>query len=135
MIYAASHFSVFVLDQDEALAFYTQKLGFQVKTDTHRGDFRWLTICLPEQPELEIILIPAIAGVMFNEDAASEMRKLIRNGNLGVGVFQCKNIFLAYEELRQKGVNFLQEPKEIAWGIEALFEDNSGNWFSLTQRK
>ncbi len=134
MVCKITHFSVFVLDQEEALEFYTQKLGFQLKKDNKRGEFRWLTIGLANQPELQIILIPAKEGIMFDKEAALSMRTLLKKGAFGVGVFECKNIYALYEEYSQKGINFLQAPKQMEWGLEALFEDNSGNWFSLIQK-
>jgi predicted enzyme related to lactoylglutathione lyase len=89
----------------------------------------------PAQPEVEIILVPVEEGPLFDKTTATQLTKLIKQGTFGAGVFYTKNIFATYVELTEKGVNFLQSPKEIEFGTEALFEDNSGNWFSLMQVK
>ena len=133
MITKFSHFSVFVLDQDEALKFYTEKLGCTIKTDTYRGDYRWLTVVFPEQPDVEIILVPVEEGPLFDKDTAETISKLVKKGSFGMGVLLTRNIYATYIEMSEKGVNFLKEPGKIQFGIEALFEDNSGNWFSLLQ--
>ena len=70
---------------------------------------------------------------MFDEQSAEQMRDLIKKGKLGSGVFETKNCRATYTELKAKGVEFMSEPKEQFYGIEALFKDNSGNWFSLTE--
>ena len=74
-------------------------------------------------------------GFMFEEEAVSQLRALISTGKLGAGVFNTPNCQAAYEELSAKGVEFLSPPAERPYGIEAVFKDNSGNWFSLTQHK
>ena len=135
MITKMSHYSVFVTNQEEAIQFYTEKLGCSVKVDAYRGSYRWVTVVFPAQPEVEIILVPVEEGPLFDKNTAGQIAQLIKNGTFGMGVFYTKNIFATYVELTEKGVVFLQEPKEIAFGLEALFEDNSGNWFSLMQVK
>lgn len=135
MINRVSHFSIFVKDQDEAIKFYTEKLGCTLKIDTFRGDFRWTTVVFPGDPDTEIIIVPAVEGPLFNKETADQLSNLIGNGTFGVAVFHTNNIYATYVELSEKGVHFLQEPAEIAFGIEALFEDNSGNWFSLLQSR
>jgi len=136
MISKLSHISIFVLDQESAYDFYVNKLGFKVHTDAPMGpDMRWLTVFTPDQPELEITLMPIIEGMMFNKEAAEQMRNLVRNGTFGFGVFECKDIYATYEELKAKGVEFKKEPTEEFYGVEALFKDDSGNWFSLGQKE
>lgn len=136
MISRMSHATIYVMDQDKALEFYRDKLGFKVTTDvTMDGGFRWLTVAPENQPDFEIILMEPKAGFMFEEEAANQLRKLISNGKLGAGVFSTPNCQAAYEELSAKGVEFLSPPAERPYGIEAVFKDNSGNWFSLTQHK
>jgi catechol 2,3-dioxygenase-like lactoylglutathione lyase family enzyme len=136
MITKLSHASIFVLNQESAYDFYVNKLGFKVHTDAPMGEgMRWLTICPPEQPDLEITLMQISEGVMFNKETAETMRKLVEKGTFGFGVFECDDIYATYEELKEKGVEFSKPPKEEFYGIEALFKDDSGNWFSLGQKK
>ena len=136
MISRMSHATVYVADQNQALEFYRDKLGFRVKTDvTMDGGFRWLTVAPQNQSDFEIILMEPKVGFMFEEEAVSQLRALISTGKLGAGVFNTPNCQAAYEELSAKGVEFLSPPAERPYGIEAVFKDNSGNWFSLTQHK
>jgi len=130
-----THVSIYVLDQESAYDFYTNKLGFKVVTDAPMGDARWLTVCTPEQPELEITLMPVKEGMMFPKESADALKDLIRKGTFGFGVFKCNDIYATYEELKAKGVEFMKEPKKEFYGIEALFKDDSGNWFSLGQKE
>ena len=135
MITRANHFSVFVLDQDSAYDFYVNKLGFKVHTDAKMGPgMRWLTVTPPEQPDLEIALMAISEGMMFKKEAAEQMRELVKKGTFGFGVFECKDIYATYEELKKKGVEFTKAPKKEFYGIEVLFKDDSGNWFSLGQK-
>jgi catechol 2,3-dioxygenase-like lactoylglutathione lyase family enzyme len=136
MITKMSHVPIFVLDQDRALDFYTNKLGFQVRTDAKmEGGFRWLTVGPKDQPDLEIILMAVKAGMAMDEESARQLRSLIEKGKMGAGVFETGNCRKTYEELSKKGVQFLSPPEEKFYGIEAIFKDDSGNWFSLGQHK
>lgn len=136
MIARLSHVSIFVLDQDSAYEFYVNKLGFKVHTDAAMGPgMRWLTVCPPEQPELEISLMAISEGMMFDKESATQMRNLVKKGTFGFGVFECRDIYATYEELLAKGVEFKKAPKKEFYGIEALFKDDSGNWFSLGQKE
>ena len=128
-----SHACIWVLDQDEALTFYTSKLGFEVRTDTSMDTFRWLTVGPPDQPDVQIILAHP-GPPMLDPESAEMMKTLVAKGSLGAGVLETPDCEAAYRELRGKGVTFIQEPTERFYGIEATFRDNSGNWFSLTQR-
>jgi len=80
MIQRMSHTSIYVLDQDDALEFYTKKLGFEVRTDATMGDFRWLTVGPKEQTDLEIVLMPIRAGMTWNEATAKQVRSLVERG-------------------------------------------------------
>ena len=129
-----SHVSIFVLDQEEAKQFYTEKLGFVVKMDQKMdGGFRWLTVCPKEQPELEIILMGIGPGPMMDEKSSEQLKELVKSGKLGAGAFSTNDCMATYEELKAKGVEFFYPPKQQFYGIETLFKDNSGNWFSLNQ--
>lgn len=135
MIKRLSHATVWVLDQDRALEFYTTKLGFEVRTDARMGDFRWLTVGVPGQPDLEIVLMEPKAGPMMDEATASQLRELVEAGKLGSGVLAVDDCRRTYEELKAKGVVFMGEPSEQPYGIEAMLRDDSGNWFSMTQHR
>jgi catechol 2,3-dioxygenase-like lactoylglutathione lyase family enzyme len=136
MITKLNHVSVFVLDQDSAHDFYVNKLGFKVHTDAPMGPGkRWLTVTAPEQPDLEISLMAIDAGMMFNAESAAAMRDLVAKGTFGFGVFECNDLLATYEELKSKGVEFTKPPTKEFYGFEALFKDDSGNWFSLGQKK
>jgi catechol 2,3-dioxygenase-like lactoylglutathione lyase family enzyme len=135
MISKMSHVSIYVLNQESAYDFYVNKLGFKVHTDAPMGPgMRWLTVCPPEQPDLEISLMPIQEGMLFTKDAAEKMRDLVTSGTFGFGVFECKDIYATCEELKTKGIVFKKEPTQEFYGIEALFIDDSGNWFSLGQK-
>lgn len=136
MITKLSHVSIFVLDQESAYDFYVNKLGFNVHTDAPMGPgMRWLTVCPPEQPELEITLMAVVDGMMFKNGSAEKMRELVKNGTFGFGVFECRDLNATYEELKAKGVVFKKTPTKEFYGYEALFVDDSGNWFSLGQKE
>jgi catechol 2,3-dioxygenase-like lactoylglutathione lyase family enzyme len=133
LITGLSHTTIWVLDQDEALEFYTELLGFEVNTDATMDDFRWLTVNPPGRPEHELVLI--VPGPpMMDEESAEQVKALIAKGALGAGAFETDDCRATYAELSGRGVTFLSEPTERFYGIEATFRDNSGNWFSMTQR-
>lgn len=133
MISKVTHMSILVLDQESARDFYTNKLGFKIVTDAPMGeDARWLTVCPPSQPDLEIVLTP-VSKSMFTKEASEALRELVKKGTFGAAVFTCDDIFATYEELKAKGVEFTKAPKKEFYGIEAIFKDDSGNWFSLGQ--
>lgn len=135
MISKMSHVSIYVLNQDSAYEFYVNKLGFKVHTDAPMGkDMRWLTVTPPDQPDLEITLMAITEGMMFTKESAAAMKELVKKGTFGFGVFECKDIYATYEELKAKGVEFTKPPKKEFYGVEALFKDDSGNWFSLGQK-
>jgi catechol 2,3-dioxygenase-like lactoylglutathione lyase family enzyme len=136
MITKLNHVSIFVLNQDSAYDFYVTRLGFKVHTDAPMGPgMRWRTVCPPEQPELEISLMAIEDGMMFRKGAAEQMRELVKKGTFGFGVFECNDLNATYEELKTKGVLFKKPPTKEFYGYEALFTDDSGNWFSLGQKK
>jgi catechol 2,3-dioxygenase-like lactoylglutathione lyase family enzyme len=132
MITKLTHSPVWVLDQDEALDFYTRVLGFEVRNDVSMDTFRWLTVGPPGQPEFELILADP-GPPMLDPESAAQIRAMVAKGALGAGVFATDDVQRSYEELKERGVTFLAEPTERSYGIEATFRDNSGNWFSLTQ--
>ncbi len=137
MITKLSHITFFVLDQDKAYEFYVGTLGFKVSTDAKMPNgFRWLTVTPPQQPDLEIALLPPLAGGMsYDEETRNAFKVLLEKGALGAGVFDTPDCRATYEELKNKGVTFKSEPKEQFYGTEAVMSDGQGNWFSMTQRK
>jgi catechol 2,3-dioxygenase-like lactoylglutathione lyase family enzyme len=136
MISRMSHATVYVTDQEQALEFYRDKLGFKVTTDvTMDGGFRWLTVAPAGQSDFEIVLMEPKPGFMFEQEAADQLRALITGGKLGAGVFSTPDCQATYQELSAKGVEFLSPPAKRPYGVEAIFKDNSGNWFSLTQHE
>ncbi|WP_181780187.1 VOC family protein [Pseudonocardia pini] len=136
MIDRMSHTCVWVLDQDSAKAFYTEKLGLEVRSDVEMGSgfgaARWLTVGPPGRPEQEIILADPAMG--HDARTADQIRELVAKGALGAAVLATADCRATYEQLRERGVEFLQPPAERPYGIEAVLRDDSGNWFSLTQR-
>ena len=129
---------LWVHDQDEALAFYTQKLGMEVRVDVtvpHMDDFRWLTVGPPNQPDMSIVLM-AIPGPPRMEPATAEqVRDLMGKGLAGTVFLRTDDCHAAYEELRRRGVEFVEEPQERSYGIDTSFRDPSGNHFRLTQER
>lgn len=137
MITKLSHATLYVLDQARALEFYTHKLGFEVRTDFPlEGGFRWLTVGPKNQPEIELILYEARAfGGMMDEATVGHLRAVLEQGLMGGGVFETDDCQRTYADLRAQGVEFIQPPQERPYGVEALFKDGCGNWFSLTQHR
>ncbi len=134
MITNVSLTTVYCLDQDAARDFYVDVLGFAPRTDVTMGEgFRWVSVCHPDHPELEITLMTP--GPPLDAEAAAFVRRQLEKGQmggLGLRVDDCK---ATYEELREKGVTFLQEPADRPYGVEAVMRDNSGNWLVLVEPK
>jgi len=136
MIQRMSHAAIFVLDQDVAYDFYVTKLGLEVRTDAKMDNgFRWLTVGPKGQKDLEVILMLVGADQKAGPEAAEMLRTLIGKGALGAGVFETADCQKTYEELKEKGVEFLSPPTDRFYGVEAIFKDPFGNWFSLGQPK
>ena len=134
MIRSLAHATIYVKDHEEALQFYTQSLGFEVRSDMTMDGFRWLTVAPKDQKDLELVLMEPKPGFLFDEESAAMLQKLLKKGALGAGVFETADCHQTYKELQERGVEFLTEPEAKPYGIEATFKDNSGNWFSLVQQ-
>jgi len=133
MIKNITHSSVYVLDQDDALDFYVQKLGLEVKTDADLGFMRWLTVNVPGDPEREILLEKPGPPAM-DEAAAEQVRDLLTKGALGLGfILQTDDCQKTYEELKAKGVEFTQEPVERFYGTDCALRDPFGNHIRIGQ--
>lgn len=135
MITKHSHACVYVTDQERAKAFYTEKLGLEVRDDARMGDFRWLTVAPKTQPDACIVLMLIAPGPMLTAEQAAQLRTLVEAGVIGGGVLETDDCRRDYDELKARGVTFVREPKEMPYGIEALMRDDSGNFYSLTQRR
>ncbi|HWI06497.1 MAG TPA: VOC family protein [Solirubrobacteraceae bacterium] len=127
---------VWVHDQDEALAFYTEKLGMEVRADVtlpEMGNFRWLTVGPPGQEDVSIVLMAIPGEPVLNPETAGEIRNLMAKGFAGTVFLTTDDCRASYEQLRARGVEFTEEPEERPYGIDAGFRDPSGNSFRLTQ--
>ncbi len=133
MITKFTHASLYVRDQAKAYDVYVNKLGFKVHTDmTMENGFRWLTVTPPNQPDVEIVLAEP-KEPMFDADLVPHIRALLDKDAMGGGVLEADDCQKTYEQLKAKGIVFRKPPTKEFYGIEALFEDGCGNWFSLTE--
>ena len=131
-----SNAQLWVHDQDEALAFYTQKLGWEVRSDVtmaEMGDFRWLTVGPPGQPDISIVLMAIPGPPVMDAETADEVRALMAKGFAGTVFLTTDDCQASYEELKARGVEFTEEPEDRPYGIDSGFRDPSGNSFRLTQ--
>jgi catechol 2,3-dioxygenase-like lactoylglutathione lyase family enzyme len=126
--------TIYVDDVDEAKDFYTGKLGFALKDDIMlEPDFRWCTVCQPDHPELQVALM--VPGPPLDEESAEAIRRIMAKGSMhgfGIATDNCRKTF---DELVAKGVEFLQEPADRPYGVEAVLRDNSGNWLVMVEAK
>ena len=127
---------LWVHDQDEALAFYTDKLGMEVRADVtlpEMGDFRWLTVAPAGQEDMAIVLMAIPGEPVLGDETAAEVRNLMAKGFAGTVFLTTDDCVGSYEELRARGVEFTETPEERPYGIDCGFRDPSGNSFRLTQ--
>ena len=127
---------LWVHDQDEALAFYTEKLGMEVRTDAtlpEMGGFRWLTVGPPGQEEIAIVLMAIPGEPVMDGETAEQVRELMAKGFAGTVFLTTDDVQASYEELKARGVEFVEGPEERPYGIDSGFRDPSGNHFRLTQ--
>jgi catechol 2,3-dioxygenase-like lactoylglutathione lyase family enzyme len=136
MIKQLSHVGVWVHDQDEALAFYTEKLGLELREDVtvpEMGNFRWLSVGVPGQ-DVAITLLEVPGPPVFDEETAAKLKEMVAKGAAGSGLFfQADDIKSTFEDMRNRGVEFSQEPTEQPYGIDAGFRDPSGNNMRMAQ--
>jgi catechol 2,3-dioxygenase-like lactoylglutathione lyase family enzyme len=136
MLKQLTHTQIWVHDQDEALAFYTEKLGMELREDVtvpEMGNFRWLTVGVPDQPDVSITLMAVPGPPVFDEETRQQIQAVMAKGAVGGLFFATDDIQGSYEELKSRGVEFSQEPMEQPYGVDAGFHDPSGNQFRLTQ--
>jgi predicted enzyme related to lactoylglutathione lyase len=126
---------LWVHDQDEALAFYTQKVGMEVRSDVTLPEmnFRWLTVGPPGQPDISIVLMAIPDPPVMDADSAEQVRNLMAKGFAGTIFLTTDDCYAAVDELKGRGVQFVEEPEERPYGIDSSFRDPSGNHLRLTQ--
>jgi uncharacterized glyoxalase superfamily protein PhnB len=129
---------LWVQDQDEALAFYTEKVGFEGQADVtlpEMGDFRWLTVGPPSQPDVSIVLMAIPGPPVMDAETADQVRNLMAKGFSGTVFLTTDDCQASYEELKDRGVEFTETPEERPYGIDSGFRDPSGNSIRLTEVK
>ena len=127
---------LWVHDQDEALAFYTKKLGWEVRSDVTMaevGNFRWLTVGPAGQPDFSVVLMAIPGPPVMDGDTAEQVRALMAKGFAGTVFLTTEDVRSDYEELKSRGVEFTEAPEERPYGIDSGFRDPSGNAMRLTQ--
>ena len=136
MLKSLTTVNVWVQDQDEALSFYTEKLGLELRNDTtlpEMGNFRWLTVGVPGQEDVAIVLMAVPGPPVFDEETSSKLKDLVAKGAAGGLFFATDDIHGTYSELKGRGVEFSQEPTDQPYGRDAGFRDPSGNQMRLAQ--
>jgi predicted enzyme related to lactoylglutathione lyase len=131
-----SNAQLWVHDQDEALEFYTRKLGMEVRMDAtlaEMGNFRWLTVGPAGQPDIAIVLMAIPGPPVMDPESADQVRTLMAKGFAGTIFLTTEDCQAAYEELKGRGVEFVDQPEERPYGIDSSFRDPSGNHLRLTQ--
>ena len=131
-----SNAQLWVHDQDEALAFYTQKLGMEVRADVtlaELGDFRWLAVSPAGQEDISIVLMAIPGPPVMDEQTREQVRTLMAKGFAGTVFLTTDDCRASYEELKGRGVEFTEEPEERPYGIDCGLRDPSGNSLRLTQ--
>jgi catechol 2,3-dioxygenase-like lactoylglutathione lyase family enzyme len=130
MLKRLTNVNVWVHDQDEALAFYTEKLGLELRSDVtlpEMGDFRWLSVGVPGQEDMNIALLTVPGPPVFDEETSAKLRELVSKGAAGGLFFATDDVDETYRELTERGVEFSQEPTDQPYGRDAGFRDPSGN--------
>lgn len=127
--------TVWTTDQERSRDFFVDKLGFEIRDDSEMGEgMRWITVGVPGQPDVMLALMRT-TGPGLDPESAEALTTLVTKGVLGAGAFHTDDCRATYAKLRTRGVDFIQEPQERPYGVEAIFRDDSGNWYSLTQRR
>jgi catechol 2,3-dioxygenase-like lactoylglutathione lyase family enzyme len=137
-MYRIANAQLWVHDQDEALAFYTDKLGMEVRSDVtlaEMGDFRWLTVGPANQQDFSIVLMAIPGPPVMDAETAQEVKNLMSKGFAGTVFLTTDDVRGDYEELKGRGVEFTEAPEERPYGIDSSFRDPSGNHIRLTQVK
>jgi catechol 2,3-dioxygenase-like lactoylglutathione lyase family enzyme len=138
MLKQLANVQVWVHDQDEALAYYTEKLGLELREDVtvpEMGNFRWLSVGVPGQEDVAIVLMAIPGPPVFEEETRAQIQALLAKGASGGLFFTTDDVRGTYEELKGRGVEFTQEPTEQPYGIDAGLRDPSGNQFRMVERR
>ena len=138
MLKQLTNTQVWVHDQDEALAFYTEKLGLELREDVtvpELGNFRWLSVGVPGQQDVAITLMAIPGPPVFDAETQDAIKTLVAKGVATGLFFATDDVQTTYEELKDRGVEFQQEPTEQPYGIDAGFRDPSGNQMRVAQRR
>ncbi len=138
MLKQLTNTQVWVHDQDEALEFYTEKLGLELREDVtvpELGNFRWLSVGVPGQPDIAITLMAIPGPPVFDAETQDAIKTLVAKGVATGLFFATDDVKATYEELKDRGVEFQQEPTEQPYGVDAGFRDPSGNQMRVAQRR
>ena len=136
MLKQLTYVNVWVHDQDEALAFYRDTLGLELRDDVtvpEMGNFRWLSVGVPGQDGVALALLTIPGPPVFDEDTAEKLREIVAKGAAGGLFFATDDVQGSFEELKGKGVQFSQEPTQQPYGVDAGFRDPSGNQIRMAQ--
>lgn len=125
---------LYVRDQDEALAFYVDKVGFRVHTDARNGDYRWLTVQHPDQPSVQLGLFKAQVPVL-DDATAQAVNEIVAKGAMPPLVLNVDDCRAAYERMRANGVEFTQPPEARYGNVDANFRDPSGNGWKMIESR
>jgi catechol 2,3-dioxygenase-like lactoylglutathione lyase family enzyme len=138
MLKQLTHVNVWAHDQEEALAFYTEKLGMELREDVtmpEMGNFRWLSVGFPGQPDVALALLPIPGPPVFDAETKAQLESLLAKGALGGLFFSTDDCRTTYEQLKKLGVEFSQEPTEQPYGVDAGLRDPSGNQIRMAELK
>ena len=137
MLNKLTNVNVWVHNQDEALAFYTEKLGMELREDVtvpEMGNFRWLSVGVPGQ-DVSITLMAIPGPPVFDEETRAQIEGLMAKGAAGGLFFATDDVRATFAEMKSRGVEFAQEPTEQPYGVDAGFRDPSGNHFRMVERR
>lgn len=132
-----THVQVWVGDQDEALDWYTNKLGFEVREDVtmaELGDFRWIAVGPPGQPDVSVTLMDVPGAPVFDDATAAAIKELVAKGAATGLFFQTDDLQATYEELKGRGVEFVDQPTERPYGKDCGFRDPFGNQMRMMEQ-
>jgi len=132
-----THVTQWVHDQDEALTFYKEKLGMEVREDAtleELGGFRWLSVGLPDQPEMAVALLRIPGPPVFDEETTAKLNDLVAKGAAGGLFFATEDLQGVYRQLKASGADIVQEPTEQPYGVDMAVRDPTGNEIRLAQR-
>lgn len=136
MLTRLTHVNQWVHDQDAALAFYTDKLGMEVREDAtlpEMGNFRWLTVAPPGQSDVAVVLMAIPGPPVLDAETSQQLKELVAKGAAGGLFFTTPDCRGTYESLKSQGVEFTDEPTERPYGLDAGFRDPSGNSIRMMQ--